>query len=62
MTSQSSLVIVTIDGNVELVLLVEVLHHGVNVVHTLGTTSHGLSGEVAVATRTIPVWEKLWCE
>lgn len=61
-TSQSLLVVVTINSDVNLMLLFEVLHHLIDVLHTLGAVSHGLSGVVGVATRTIPVLEELWSE
>lgn len=61
-TSESLLVVITINWDVKLVLGIEVFHHIMNVIHTFSTTSHGLGRVVAMATRTIPLREKLWCK
>ena len=61
--SGESLVVV---GSVELqvlsMLFLEFLHHVVDVGHLAGSSSHGLGGEVGVASGTVPVWEELWLE
>lgn len=46
----------------KLVLGIEIFHHIMDVIHTFSTTSHGLGRVVAMATRTIPLREKLWCK
>lgn len=48
-TSQSLLVIVTVEGNVITVLLAELRHHLVDVIHASCAGTHSLSGEVCVA-------------
>lgn len=58
MTSKS-LGVVSVEFNVELMLLAHLLHHLVNVWHATGSSSHGSSREVGMATSTIPVSEEL---
>jgi len=58
-TSQSLLVIVTIEFTVELMVLGESLHHVEDVLHTSRSVSHDLGGVVGVATRSVPVGEEL---
>jgi len=59
-TSQSLVVVLTIKLHMSHMLGFEFLHHIVDVIHTFGSFSHRLGGEVGVAARTIPVWEELW--
>ena len=59
LTGHSLLVIITVEGDVEVVFVSELLHHVVDVVHALGALSHGLGGEVGVAAGAVPVWEEL---
>ena len=59
-TSESLVVIGTIEGHVLGVVGFEFLHHVVDVSHFAGSSSHGLGGEVGVASRSVPVWEELW--
>ena len=59
-TSESLVVIGTIEGHVFSVVGLEFLHHVVDVSHFAGSSSHGLGGEVGVASRSVPVWEELW--
>ena len=56
---ESFLIIVTVEGNVIRVLSGKLLHHLVDVIHAAGTFTHRLSGEVGVATRSVPVLEEL---
>jgi len=58
-TSQSFLVVITIEITVELMVLGESLHHVEDVLHTLRTFSHDGSRVVGVATRSVPVGEEL---
>ena len=53
----SLLVVVTVQSNVEVVLLAESYHHIVDVLHASGAFSHGLSREVRVAARSVPIGE-----
>jgi len=48
--SQTLLIVVTVYTDVKLVLVIEVLHHLLDVRHTFFAFSHGLSGVVGVAT------------
>ena len=57
--SQSLLVVITVEANVVLVLCSEFGHHVVDVLHATSASTHGLSGEVSVAARAIPVLEEL---
>ena len=59
-TSESVLVTFSVKFDVSGVLSLEFLHHIINVGHTFLSASHGLGGEVGVATTTVPVWEELW--
>lgn len=61
-TSQSLLVVVTVDRDMQLVLFTEGAHHVLDVLHTLGTGSHSLGGVVGVAAGAIPLGEKLGSE
>ena len=58
-SSESFLIIVTVEGNVIRVLSAKLLHHLVDVIHAAGTFTHCLSGEVGVAARSVPVLEEL---
>ena len=56
MDSCKSLVVVcTVKLDVESMLFLEVNHHVVDVLHFSGTSSHGLGGEVGVASGTVPI-------
>ena len=61
-TSEALLVIITVDRDVEFVVLVEVFHHVFDVLHAAGTSAHSLGRVVAVTSRTIPVGEQLGSE
>ena len=50
MSSESLLVVVSVDSDVKFVLRGKPSHHLVNVLHSLGAISHRLSGEVGVTT------------
>merc|ERR1712187_31505 len=52
-------VVVTVKSDVSRVLGSELLHHLLNVSHTLIARAHGLSGVVGVAARAVPVFEEL---
>jgi len=58
-TSESLLIIITIGITVKGVVLSESLHHVENVLHTTSSLSHDFSREVSVASRSVPVGEKL---
>jgi len=58
-TSESLLIVVTVDTDVELVLLSEVLHHLFDVGHAFFTRAHSGRRVVGVTSRTIPVGEQL---
>jgi len=58
-SSQSLVVVVTIELDVGLMSLSHLCHHGVNIGHTLVASSHGLRGEVSVAAGSIPVLKEL---
>lgn len=61
--SRQSLVVVgSVHFDVEGVLLLEVHHHVVNILHLAGSSSHRLGGEVGVASRSVPVGEEFWLE
>lgn len=57
---KSLVVICTVELDVEGMLVLEVNHHVVNIFHFPGTSSHGLGGEISVASGTVPVGENLW--
>ena len=59
-TSKSLIVTSTIKLNVSLMLGLEFFHHIINISHSFFTASHGLCGEVRMASTTVPVWEELW--
>ena len=61
-TSESLMVFRTIDGHVLHMLSFHAFHHFFNICHSFGTLSHGLGGEVGVASRSVPVWEELALE
>lgn len=61
-TSKSLLIILSIKLHVEVMLGTHLDHHVINVFHSTGSLSHGLSGEVGVTSRSIPVGEKFWLE
>lgn len=61
-TSQTLLVVVTVDRDVGNVLDAELSHHVFDVLHALSTISHGLGGVIAVAARSVPVVEELGCK
>jgi len=58
-TSKSLLVVITVSVTMKFMVFGESLHHVEDVLHTTRTISHDLSGEVGVATRSIPVGEEL---
>ena len=58
-SSESFLIIVTVEGNVIRVLSAKLLHHLVDVIHAASTFTHCLSGEVGVTARSVPVLEEL---
>jgi len=58
-TSESLLIIITVGITVKGVVLSESLHHVENVLHTTSSLSHDFSREVSVASRSVPVGEKL---
>ena len=59
-TSESLIVTSTIKLNVSLMLGLEFFHHIINISHSFFAASHGLCGEVRMASTTVPVWEELW--
>lgn len=59
-TSKSLIVTSTIKLNVSLMLGLEFFHHIINISHSFFAASHGLCGEVRMASTTVPVWEELW--
>ena len=59
-TSESLVVVGTVELQVFGVFSLELLHHVVDVGHLAGTSSHGLGGEVSVASRSVPVSKELW--
>ena len=59
MTGQSEVVVVSVKLNMELVLVRELFHHLIDVIHSLFTLSHGLGREVSVAAGAVPVGEQL---
>ena len=58
-SSQSLVVVVTIELDVGLMFLSHLCHHVVNIGHSLVASSHGLRGEVSVAAGAIPVFKEL---
>lgn len=58
-TSESLLIIITVGITVKGVVLGESLHHVENVLHTTSSLSHSFSRVVSVASRSVPVGEKL---
>lgn len=53
-TSKTEGVIITVDGNVLLMPLGELVNSRLNVLHAAGLT-HGLSGDIGVKAGTVPV-------
>ena len=62
MTSQTGIVALSVHFHVQIVLSTEFLHHFFDVLHASRAISHGQSGVVGVATRSIPISEQLWLE
>jgi hypothetical protein len=58
-TSESLLIVFTVDRDVKGVFGTESGHHILNVLHALNTWSHGFGWVVGVASRSIPVGEEL---
>lgn len=56
------MVVGSVKLDVESMLLLKVDHHVLDVLHLTSSGSHGLGGEIGVASRTIPVCEELWSE
>ena len=57
--SQSLVIVVTVDGDVQLVFGAKAHHHVIDVLEAELAISHGLGGEVGVAAGTVPVGEEL---
>jgi len=56
------MVVLSIEFHVKLMLGTHLDHHVINVFHASASSSHDLSGEVGVASRSVPVAEKFWLE
>jgi len=56
--SQSLVIVVTVDADVKLMFVTELLHHAFDVSHALRTVSHGVGRVVGMAAGTVPVSEE----
>ena len=59
---KSFVVVGSVKRDVKGVFGIKLFHHLVNVVHSSWTISHNRSGEIGVASWSIPVWENFWLE
>ena len=61
-TSQSLLVLVTLESDMILVFRSELLHHLIDIFHAASASTHRLGREICVAARAVPVFEELGSE